>query len=75
MNETDEIEVVTHGSELSADGLHGEIESTVEHGPNFGIERTRRTMNSQRTANSGLTDCLSLGVHRTAVCLGAASRK
>jgi hypothetical protein len=52
---------VRHGCQLSADGLHGEIESEVEHGPNFGIARIRRTMISQRTANSGLTGCLSLG--------------
>ena len=64
VNQTDEIEVVGHGRKLAADGLHSEIESAVEHGPNFGIERNRRTMNSQRTANSGLTGCLSLGVHR-----------
>ena len=65
VNETNEIEVVRHGRELAANGLRGEIESEVEHGLNFGIEGTRRTMNSQRTANSGLTDCLSLGVHRS----------
>ena len=63
VNETDQIEVVWHGRELAADGLRREVESVVEHGPNFGIERIRRTMNSQRTANCGLTDCLSLGVH------------
>ena len=65
VKDPDEVEIVRHGRELSADGLHSEIESSVEHGPNFEIERTRRTMNSQRTANSGLTDCLSLGVHPT----------
>ena len=59
VNETDEIEAVRHGHQLAPNGLHGEIESAVEHGPNFGIERTSRTMNSQRPANSGLTDCLS----------------
>ncbi len=67
VNKTDEIEIVGHGRKLAADGLHSEIESVVEHGPNFGIERTRRTMNSQRTANSGLTGCLSLGVHRNGI--------
>ena len=36
VNETDEIEVVRHGRELAAYGLHGEIESEVEHGPNLG---------------------------------------
>ena len=63
MNETDEIEVMRHGRHLAADGLHGEMESKVEHGPNFGIEQTRRTINYQRTANSGLTGCLSPWVH------------
>src|SRR5437764_311502 len=65
MDETDEIQVVRHRRELAAHGQQREIESTVEHGPNSGIERTRRTMDSQRTANSGLTGCLSLGVHFT----------
>jgi hypothetical protein len=64
MNETDKIEVVRHSRELASDGLQSEIESEVEHGPNFGTERTRRTINSQRTENSGLTGCLSRGVHR-----------
>ena len=63
MDETDEVKVVRHGRELAAHGQQREIESSVDHGPNFGIERARRTMDSQRTANSGLTGCLSLGVH------------
>ena len=63
VNQSDQVEVVRHGRELAAHGQQSQMESTVEHGPNFGIERTRRTMNSQRTANSGLTGCLSLGVH------------
>ena len=65
MDETDEIQVARHGRELVAHGPQSEMESTIEHGPDFGIERARRTMDSQRTANSGLTDCLSLGVHFT----------
>ena len=65
VNEPNEIKVVRHGRELAPDRLHGEMQSVVEHGPNLGIETTCRTMNSQRTANSGLTDCLSLGVHRS----------
>jgi hypothetical protein len=59
----DEIQVLRHGRELAAHGQQREMESTIEHGPNFGIERARRTIDSQRTANSGLTGCLSLGVH------------
>ena len=66
VNQADQVKVARHGHELAAHSLQGEVESTVEHGPHFGIEGTRRTMNSQRTANSGLTGCLSLGVHRTA---------
>jgi hypothetical protein len=54
-----------HGRKLAAHGQQGEMESAVAHGPHLGIEETRRTMNSQRTANSGLTGCLSLGVHRS----------
>ena len=67
MDETDEVQVVRHGRELAAHGQPSEMESTIEHGPNFGIDRTRRTMDSQRTANSGLTGCLSLGVHFTSL--------
>ena len=65
MNQADEIEVVRHCRKLAADGLHGDMESKVQHGPNFGIKRPRRTMNFQRAANSGLTRCLSPWVHRT----------
>jgi len=74
VNQTNEIEIVRHARELAANGLHGEIESAVEHGPNFGIERTGRTIFSQRTANSGLTGCLSLGVHRKLLNNGLAFR-
>jgi hypothetical protein len=65
VSQADQIEVVRHGRDLAACGPQGQIESTVEHGPNSEIEGTRRTMKSQRTANSGLTDCLSLEVHRS----------
>src|SRR5215475_3682076 len=65
VNQADQVKVVRHRRNLAAHGPQGQIESTVEHGPNSGIEETRRTMNSQRTANSGLTGCLSSGVHRT----------
>src|SRR6202790_5658159 len=74
LNQTDEIEVVKQGRQLPADGLHSEIESAVEHGPNCGVERTGRTMNSQRTANSGLTGCLSLGVHRKVILVTESAR-
>src|SRR5215468_4693386 len=65
VNQADQVKVVRHRRNLAAHGPQGQIESTVEHGPNSGIEGTRRTMNSQRTANTGLTGCLSSGVHRS----------
>ena len=64
VDETDEVEIVRHSRELAAHGLHGEIESEIEHGPNFRIESTGSTITFQRTVISGLTGCLSLGVHR-----------
>src|SRR5215831_1442791 len=64
MNQSNQVEVMRHGRQLAAHSLQSQKESAVEHGLNFGIGRSRRTMNSQRTANSRLTDCLSLGVHR-----------
>src|SRR5207249_1819035 len=65
VNQADQVKVVRHRRELAAYRLHGEIESTVEHGHNFEIAGNRRTMNSQRTANSGLTGCLNPWVHLT----------
>ena len=59
VNQAYQVKVVRHRRELAAYRLHGEIESTVEHGHNFEIAGNRRTMNSQRTANSGLTGCLT----------------
>jgi hypothetical protein len=64
VNQANQEKVVRHRRELAAYRLQSEIRSTVEHGLNFAIERTRRTIKSQRTAISGLTGCLSLGVHR-----------
>src|SRR5262249_60036830 len=64
VNQGDQEKVVRHRRNWAAHGPQGKIESAVKHGPNSGIEETRRTMNSQRTANSGLTGCLSSGVHR-----------
>src|ERR1017187_3265185 len=72
VDQADQVEVIRHGRELAANRLQGEIESTVEHGPNFEIETTRRTMISQRTANSRLTDCLSRWVHTKDVYGGLA---
>jgi hypothetical protein len=46
---------------LATDALPGQKKSTVVHDRNFAIEAIRRTMNSQRTANSVLTVCLTSG--------------
>jgi hypothetical protein len=46
---------------MATDGPPGQKESTVVHERNCAIEATRRTMNLQRTANSVLTVCLTLG--------------
>jgi hypothetical protein len=70
VDETDEVEIVRHGRELAAHALHGEIESEIEHGPNFRIEGTGSTITFQRTVISGLTDCLNLGVHRNVAMRG-----
>ncbi len=65
MNQSNQVEITGHARELAAHGLQRQMESTIEHGPNFGIGERSRTMTSQRTANSGLTGCLSQGVHRS----------
>ena len=64
MNQTDEVEVVGHGGQLSANGLQGEKETAVFHDRNFVVGTNRRTMNFQRTANCVLTVCLSRGGRR-----------
>ncbi|HKE28361.1 MAG TPA: hypothetical protein VKB88_38695 [Bryobacteraceae bacterium] len=64
MNQTDEVEVVGHGGQLSANGLQGEKEAAVFHDRNFVVGTNRRTMNFQRTANCVLTVCLSRGGRR-----------
>lgn len=61
VNQTDQIQLVGHRRELATDGLPSQEKSTVVHDRNFAIEATRRTMNSQRTANSVLTFCLTSG--------------
>jgi hypothetical protein len=63
VNQTDQIEFAGHGRHLAADGPGSENESAVKHGHNLAVNRTRRTMKSQRTANSVLTGCLSRAVH------------
>ena len=63
VDETDEVKVVRHGGELAAHGLHGEMESKIEHGPNSRTDGAGSTITFQRTVISGLTGCLSLGVH------------
>src|SRR5207247_3747657 len=61
MNQTDQVQLVGHGGELSANGLQGEKETAVVHNRNSAVETNRRTMNFQRTANCVLTVCLSPG--------------
>lgn len=61
VNQTDQIEIVGHCGQLSANGLPGEKETAAFHGRNFAVGTNRRTMNVQRTANSVLTVCLSRG--------------
>jgi len=61
VNQTDQIEIVRHGGQLSANGLPGQEKTTLFHDRNFAVGIHRRTMNFQRTANSVLTVCLSRG--------------
>ena len=61
MNQTDQIQLVGHCRELTPYGLPSKKEPAVVHNRNFAIEATRRTMNSQRTADSVLTVCLTSG--------------
>lgn len=65
VNQTDQIEIVGHCRQLSANGLPGEKETAVFHDRNFAVESNRRTTNFQRTANCVLTVCLSRGGKRT----------
>ncbi|HEV2581171.1 MAG TPA: hypothetical protein VGT44_10005 [Ktedonobacteraceae bacterium] len=66
VNQANQIEVVGHGCQLSANGLQGEKETVVFHDRNIAVETNRRTMNFQRTANCVLTVCLSRGGRRNA---------
>src|SRR5205807_6884809 len=61
VNQTNQVQLVGHGGELSADGMQSEKETAVVHDRNFAVETNRRTMNFQRTANCVLTVCLSPG--------------
>jgi len=63
VNQTNQIEVVGHRRELTADGLRSKNESAFAHGPNSAIETGCCTMNFQRAVSSVLTDCLSRGAH------------
>jgi len=63
VNQTDQVDFVGHGRELTADGLQSDHESTVEHGPNSAIEVGCCTMDFQRAVSSVLTDCLSRRAH------------
>jgi hypothetical protein len=61
VNQADQIQLVRHRGELATDGLASQEKPTVVHDRNFAIATTRRTMNSQPTANSVLTVCLTSG--------------
>ena len=60
VNQANQIQLVGHRRELATDGMPSQKKSTV-HDRNVAIETTRRTMNSQRTANSVLIVCLTSG--------------
>src|ERR1041385_4866578 len=64
VNQADQVEIVGHSSQLSANGLQGEKETAVFHDRNFAVGIRRRTMNFQRTANCVLTVCLTRGGRR-----------
>jgi len=64
MNQSNQVKVMKHGRQMAAHSLQSQKES-VRHGLTFGIGRSRRTINSQRTVSRRLTDCLSFGVYRT----------
>src|SRR5439155_21535591 len=73
MNQSDQVQLVGHCGELSANGLQGEKETAVVHDRNFAVETNRRTMNFQRTANCVLTACLSPGGRLTRIGLSFGS--
>ena len=58
VNQADQVEIVGHGGQLSANGLQGEKETAVFHDRNFAVGTNRRTMNFERTAELCL-NCLS----------------
>src|ERR1035438_8450929 len=61
VNQTDQIHVVGHCCQLTANGLLSNKETAVFHDRHLAIETNGRTMDFQRTANSVLTVCLSPG--------------
>jgi hypothetical protein len=63
MNQADQIELIGHSRQLSADGLACDEQSEIEHAAENEPGARCRTMNSQRTVTTPLTLCLSPGVH------------
>ena len=63
VDQTDQIELARRGRHLALDRLPREEEAAIGHGDDSGPNWTRRTMDSQRTVSSVLTDCLTQGAH------------
>ena len=61
VNQTDEVQLVSHCRELSANTLQSDPESAVVHDRNSVAASKRRTMDFRQTARCVLTDCLSRG--------------
>jgi hypothetical protein len=63
VNQADQIELVRHSRQLSADGLAREKQSEVEHAAEDESGARCPAMIFQRTVTTPLTLCLSPGVH------------
>ena len=63
MNQADQIELIGHGRQLSADGLACQEQSEVEHGAEDEPDKGCSTTNCQQTVTSALTRCLTSGDH------------
>ena len=61
VNQTDQVQLVRHRRQLPANGVPGKKKSAVVHDRHFAIGTRCRTMDSQWTANSVLTGCLTPG--------------
>jgi hypothetical protein len=63
VNQADQIELIGHTRQLSADGLAGEEQCQIEHVADGESGARCPTMNFQRMVTSVLTYCLTLGDH------------